>query len=264
MLLSIITINLDNSQGLRKTLDSVLLQNRSLYELIVIDGGSTDGSRELIEQNAGNIDYWVSEPDNGIYHAMNKGVSVARGEYLLFMNSGDCFADKAVVESFYNQHDGADFIVGRSIETGDERPTTEKEVSVSPENEVFFLCTGAYPHQATFIRREVFEKYGLYREDKRIASDWDLTIKALIKGKATVSHLPLLVSVCEKDGISSRLSRELYQERKELLRENPYFAVLFEFYSRNREIVTALKNNRFVFFLFRVYFYFYRKLKASV
>ena len=114
-----------------------------------------------------------------------------------------------------------------------------------------------------FIHRDIFDRYGLYREDKRIASDWYNTINALIKGTATVSYLPILVSICEKDGISSRLSREMYQERKDLIRENPYFAALFEFYSDNWEIVSALKSNRFIFFLFRIYFFFYRKLKVS-
>lgn len=134
---------------------------------------------------------------------------------------------------------------------------------MSLKEEVFFLCTGAYPHQATFIRRTVFEKTGLYREDKRIASDWYQTINALFMRNATVSHLPVLVAICEKDGISSRMSQELGRERRDLIHENPYFAVLFDFYASNLEIVTALKDNRFVFFLFRIYFFLYRKLKFS-
>ena len=261
MLLSIITINLNNAIGLKKTMESVLRQTYDKFEWIVIDGASTDGSRDLIEQHKDHIDYWVSEPDNGIYNAMNKGINVADGEYLLFMNSGDCFADKAVLEYFSTHNDGSELIVGRSALEGGEPPKDEEKKDYSIEDEVFFLCTGAYPHQATFIRRSLFDKYGLYREDKRIASDWYHTINAVIKGNARVSHIPILVSIREKDGISSRLSHIMNSERMELIKENPYFSVLFEFFSSNRELLTALKSNRLVFFLFRVYYFFFRKFK---
>ena len=87
--LSIITVNLNNCDGLQKTIDSVVGQTFTDYEWIVIDGGSMDGSRELIEQYADCLAYWCSEPDNGIYNAMNKGISRATGEWLLFLNSGD-------------------------------------------------------------------------------------------------------------------------------------------------------------------------------
>jgi glycosyltransferase involved in cell wall biosynthesis len=87
--LSIITVNLNNIGGLQKTFESVFNQLFSDYEYIVIDGGSTDGSVDIIAQNAIKISYWISERDNGIYHAMNKGIQVSKGEYILFLNSGD-------------------------------------------------------------------------------------------------------------------------------------------------------------------------------
>ena len=98
--LSIITVNLNNREGLRKTAESVVSQTYKDYEWIVIDGGSTDGSKELIEQYAEHISYWVSEPDKGIYNAMNKGIRQAHGEYFLFLNSGDSLCDDDIVESF--------------------------------------------------------------------------------------------------------------------------------------------------------------------
>lgn len=263
MLLSIITINLNNSYGLQRTINSFLTQTYQDFEWIVIDGGSTDGSKELLETYRKRITHLVSEPDSGIYEAMNKGIALAQGEYLLFMNSGDSFANHSVLEYFFTHHDHADFIVGCSIQEGKTPSSKALNRSMSLKEEVFFLCTGAYPHQATFIRRTVFEKTGLYREDKRIASDWYQTINALFMRNATVSHLPVLVAICEKDGISSRMSQELGRERWDLIHENPYFAVLFDFYASNLEIVTALKDNRFVFFLFRIYFFLYRKLKFS-
>ena len=263
MVLSIITINLNNVIGLRKTMDSLVGQTFCDYEWIVIDGDSSDGSKELLDTHQKQITRFVSEPDSGIYGAMNKGAALAKGEYLLFLNSGDCLANNTVLEYFCTHHDNADYIVGYSIQEGNALSTKALNRSFSLKEEVYFLCTGAYPHQATFIRRTVFERVGLYREDKRIASDWYQTINALFMRNATVSHLPVLVAICEKDGISSRMSQELGRERWDLIHENPYFAVLFDFYASNLEIVTALKGNRFVFFLFRAYFFFYRKLKPS-
>ena len=91
MRFSVITINYNNREGLNKTIKSVLCQSINDYEYIIIDGGSTDGSVDIINNNANFITYWVSEKDNGIYHAMNKGVAHAHGEYCIFMNSGDIF-----------------------------------------------------------------------------------------------------------------------------------------------------------------------------
>ena len=261
MLLSIITINLNNSIGLQRTIDSILTQTFQDFEWIVIDGGSTDGSVSLLENCRNRICYFVSEPDHGIYHAMNKGIRQASGTYLLFMNSGDSFADNSVLEYFCAHHDESDFIVGKTARYGDILPTGTEAHKPSPEEEVSTLCFSAYPHQATFIRREAFWKYGLYREDYSIASDWYFSVNALMKGTASVSHIPILVAVLEKDGISTRRYDVLSVERKRLIHENPHFAVLFDFYTNHLEIVTALKGNRFVFFLFRVYFFLYRKLK---
>ena len=87
---SVITISYNNAEGLRRTIESVVAQNYSDYEYIIIDGGSTDNSRQIIESYADHISYWVSEPDKGVYNAMNKGIAQATGEYLHFLNSGDC------------------------------------------------------------------------------------------------------------------------------------------------------------------------------
>ena len=101
MKLSIITVNYNNKAGLQKTIDSVVCQTWRDFEWIVIDGGSTDGSKELIEQYQQHFAYWCSEPDKGVYNAMNKGISKAKGEYLNFMNSGDCFYNEYSLSYFH-------------------------------------------------------------------------------------------------------------------------------------------------------------------
>ena len=113
MLVSVITINYNNCRGLHQTILSVVHQEYQNFEFIVIDGGSTDGSLDVIKDYSENITFWVSEKDRGIYHAMNKGVAQAHGDYCLFMNSGDCFYDKDVLGRVVNSSAIEDIIVGK-------------------------------------------------------------------------------------------------------------------------------------------------------
>ena len=110
--LSIITVNLNNLEGLKKTYESVVCQTFTDYEWLVIDGGSTDGSREFIEQHQNKFAYWCSEPDKGIYNAMNKGIVRAKGEYLNFMNSGDCFVKKETLAGVFGEERKVDILYG--------------------------------------------------------------------------------------------------------------------------------------------------------
>ena len=127
--ITIITINFNNQNGLQKTMDSVFRQTNKDFQYIVIDGGSSDGSKELIERNQSKINHWVSEPDNGIYHAMNKGIEKATGEYLLFLNSGDELINELVVEKVTPLLHTEDIISGNLIVDEDSedvlRPTKE-------------------------------------------------------------------------------------------------------------------------------------------
>ena len=106
MTLSIITINYNNRDGLQKTIDSVISQSFNDYEWIVIDGDSNDGSREIIEQYCDRFAYWCSEPDSGIYNAINKGLSHATGEYVQFLNSGDWLYSDNILEKAFSIIDG--------------------------------------------------------------------------------------------------------------------------------------------------------------
>ena len=127
---SIITINYNNKDGLEKTILSVINQTCQDFEYIIIDGGSTDGSVDVIKKYADRIDYWVSEPDKGIYNAMNKGIIKAKGEYLNFMNSGDCFYDNEVLSNVYQNGMCSEMIVGKDYHF-DEK--TEKDFSSIPQ-----------------------------------------------------------------------------------------------------------------------------------
>ena len=169
---SIITINYNNIEGFRKTIESVVSQTMCNFEWIIIDGGSTDGSRELIENNSEYISYYVSEPDKGIYNAMNKGIMASHGDYLLFLNSGDYLYDENVIKQVIPLLKDRDIYVGRINSLGKDNASEEEQADFSPEGILRKLTFTWIPHQASFFKRTLFDTYGMYREDQRIVSDW--------------------------------------------------------------------------------------------
>lgn len=171
MKLSVITINYNNCEGLRKTIESVVNQKWHDFEYIVIDGGSTDGSVEVIKEFASYIDYWVSEPDKGIYNALNKGVSVAKGEYCNFMNSGDCFYSHDTLEQVFTKETIADIVCGNTHSDNIKTPPVEITFD--------FLFDGSICHQCAFIRTSLMKKYG-YDEKYKIVADRKFFVQALI------------------------------------------------------------------------------------
>lgn len=213
MKLSIITVNLNNKDGLQKTIDSVISQTFKDYEWIVIDGGSTDGSKELIEKYSDYITYWVSEPDKGIYNAMNKGIRVAKGEYLLFLNSGDYLYEDLTLDNVFKCNNGADIITGLVL-----RDNKSELLRHNQSNIIKQLITDTLSHQGTLIKRNLFEKYE-YREDFSIVSDWIAWMKWLLKEDCSFQQIDVLVSVQQMAGISSKQKSVLREERKEAMTE---------------------------------------------
>lgn len=201
LLISIITINYNNQKGLEKTIQSVVSQTYKKIQYIVIDGGSSDGSEEIIKKYSDNISYWVSEPDNGIYHAMNKGVDKAIGDYLLFLNSGDCLHDEVSIEEclkFFSS--GEDLIIGQVYIT----PSGIigwKDLK-APITMYDFYEWGPVPHQACFIKRVLFENMR-YDESLKIVSDWKFFMQAIVFKECSYKIIKYIVSDFEEGGISS-------------------------------------------------------------
>ncbi len=200
--ISIITINYNNLEGLRKTMQSVVQQTNKFFEYIVIDGGSTDGSADYIAENAKNIDYLISEKDTGIYNAMNKGIKKATGEYLLFLNSGDCFADNNVLEHtlpyLTTQHS---FVYGNMF-------LSKNDVRISKlitptKLDFSYFVTNSLPHPATFIKRQLFYTYFLYNEALKIVADWEFFIYCICKQNESYQHINITISDFDNNGLSS-------------------------------------------------------------
>lgn len=201
---SIITVNYNNKEGLRKTIESVVAQTFHDYEFIVIDGGSTDGSAEVLKQFDSAIDYWVSEKDSGIYNAMNKGIAKAKGEYLNFMNSGDCFYDNDVLEKVSHYQSHADFIVGKDYHYKPE--TQQGHASIQPSRTSmihFFVST--LDHQSTFIKRELFVN-SPYDENHRLVSDWIFFTEKIVRDGKEVQFIPDIICQREEGGLSQQQS----------------------------------------------------------
>ena len=216
MRLSIITINRNNAKGLRMTMDSVFKQTYCDFEYIVIDGASTDGSVDVIREmsapfNEGmNCDkslnnalsfYWTSEPDSGIYEAMNKGIKKAKGEYCLFLNSGDFLITPNVLERVFAQNPDADIINARcNVSDNGKVVWTSPYLPKVTLKDLYFM---GLPHQSTFICRSLFEKYGMYREDFRYNSDIDFWYKAIVLGDATTQGVDVITTDYNLDGVSA-------------------------------------------------------------
>ena len=261
MKLSIITINYNNFEGLHITLDSVVAQTSKDFEWIVIDGGSTDGSRELIEQYQHNMSYWCSEPDKGIYHAMNKGIAKANGEYLQFLNSGDFLESETVVESIIPYLQDSDIYLANMYHSSRLGTPSVSPDSLLTQNILHTLVFKGIMHPASYIRKDCFERYGAYREDFKIISDWWFFLQSIVLNSATVKYIHVVSVVFDESGISSTQPELSLKEKSELFRKYVPIGQLYTFYQDNYDIIETLKSNKFVFLLFRVYFFLHRKFK---
>nr|WP_315182247.1 glycosyltransferase family 2 protein [uncultured Flavobacterium sp.] len=270
--LSIITINYNNLEGLKKTIESVSSQTCKEFEYLIIDGGSTDGSVAYIESKSDAIDYWISEPDKGIYNAMNKGIELATGEYILFINSGDhLFSDKAVksAEKYLQSYDVIYFNL--QIISEDNR---FKIHSLPDKLKFSDFFIDSWPHPSTFTKRELFDKVGLYDENLKIFSDWKFMILALFKYQCSYLKVDEILSTFYLGGISSQT--DLFGERNQVLKEffNGYVLDYEELYF-NRKIVSANRfkmlqeiertvvGKKLISLLFRVYIVLFSKRKLK-
>ena len=202
MKLSIITINYNNCSGLQRTIESVISQTWKDFEWIVVDGGSTDGSLEIIKRYASYFSWWCSEPDKGIYNAMNKGISHAKGEYINFLNSGDCYYNTEALSKLFNKTFREDIIICDALIMYDCHEVLFCNASSCNYDYEFFM-SGSLPHQASFFKCSVFDRFGLYDESLKIVADWKYFIEAIYFGSATTKYIPVKICLYEGNGIST-------------------------------------------------------------
>ena len=224
--LSIISVNLNNGEGLQKTIESIVSQTFTNYEYIIIDGGSTDGSKEIIKKYVNKITYWVSELDKGIYDAQNKGILEAKGEYIIFMNSGDYFFNREVVLNVFKNKPSEDVLYGDIIRVS----TNKKETVKFPKimSFTFFNKVGLCP-QSVFVKTHYHKKY-MFDLSYKIFADRKFYMTLLFSMKK-FKQLNQIICYYDANGFSnSPKNRKLAIEEKERL---------------NREFIPQIINNDF-------------------
>jgi len=281
MKLSIITINRNNAEGLRKTMQSIVSQNFTDFEYIIIDGGSTDGSiaplslpegGKLCEvlriDNGYHYCNWVtpfgivsggfiSEPDSGIYNAMNKGILRAKGEYCLFINSGDYLYNNEVLKNAFAFDFHEDIVYGSVVNINAEGVTDE--IEFPPEQYIDFdwFIHSTIPHGSSFIKRKLFDIVTFYSENYKIVSDWEFFLVSICKHNCTLKRIQLPIYYYDTTGISSN------GDYKDLI-ENERNTVLNNHFSKIINPYNALLKQKKDFEVFRkTYIYkIYKRIKA--
>lgn len=183
------------------TVQSVIDQTFGAFEFIVVDGGSSDNSVDIINRHKNKISKWISEKDEGIYQAMNKGIRLASGEYCLFLNSGDRLYDNNILEKIFATNPAEDILYGDLLF---EYASGKEEIQSRPDNLTLnHLFHDNIWHPATFIKKNLFYENGFYDEHFRIAGDYDFFFRNTIVHKASARHLNFTVSRYDTSGISS-------------------------------------------------------------
>jgi len=201
MLFSIITVNLNNLAGLKETISSILAQSFLDYEIIVVDGGSTDGSKEYIESIKNNKISFLYGPDNGIYDAMNKGIKYAKGEYYLFINSGDCLAGHDTLEKIASSINGADMLYGDTIIVSEDGKKEFYKRAREFKWKIYLLFTH---HQSIAYKSEVIKNKSIqYDQNYKVASDYAFTLK-FVEQARNIKRVSFPISKFRLGGISSK------------------------------------------------------------
>jgi glycosyltransferase involved in cell wall biosynthesis len=235
MKLSIITINYNNREGLSRTIDSIIRQTCKEFEWIIIDGDSTDGSRELIRQNEQHISYWISEPDKGIYNAMNKGLQQAHGEYCLFLNSGDWLAKNNSLDEVLPLLSGDIFIArslyynGRKV-NGKSRQLSQNTFSAST------IARESLPHQSTFIKTSLLRNAGGYDETYRLLADWAFFLQSALSGTTEFVFTDICTTIYDTRGLSAT-NKTLFEEEKKRI-----MAIIPAIYRKDIPLALSLQD----------------------
>ncbi len=234
MRLSIITINLNNAVGLKKTIESILSQTYRNIEYIIIDGVSNDGSVEIIKEFEANIITlgerssniklrWLSEPDTGIYNAMNKGIQLATGDYLQFINSGDLLVQSDVIERMISWLNAQDFLpeilYGNMLKQFSTGKILRDKNAQGKELTFLNFFTGTINHSSAFIKKKLFDTYGLYDESLKIVSDWKFYLQVIAIGDEPVAYTDVDVTVFDMGGVSNINQTLEREERQKVLKE---------------------------------------------
>lgn len=224
-LITVITISFNAIRTIENTILSVINQTYPNIEYLIIDGGSTDGTIDIIKKYADNISYWISEPDKGIYDAMNKGIDVATGKYINFMNCGDRFYSNTTIQDIINiANPNSDIIYGNTCRTFDIGEFIKKGQIATPKNYMPF------GHQASFTKTSLMLEYH-FDTYYKICADRDFFYKAY-KHNKKFEYIDITVCYYEaENGFSATNIKKLLYEKGEIEGKNHTLRWKFKYYS---------------------------------
>lgn len=246
MRLSIITINYNNAEGLHETLASVAAQTYRNIEHIIVDGKSTDSSVDMIKDYFHRFEIgdlrlanviWSSEKDNGVYHAMNKGIRKATGDYIQILNSGDILASPDVTGRMMmdlGKNDYPTILYGNMLKSYDGKTIINRDTcgGAGATESFLYFYKGTLNHDCAYIRRDLFEKYGLYNENMKICSDWEWYVKAIALGGEKPVYTNIDVTIFDMNGVSESHGKNaelIKRERREYLEKILPASVLHDY-----------------------------------
>jgi len=236
--ISIITPSFNHGISLERTILSVINQNYNNYEYIIIDGGSTDRSKGIIEKHKDKITYWVTEPDNGVYDAMNKGIRHAKGEYIYFLGADDILLEGVLEKLFSNNTENLDMIYG--------------SVNLTPSNKIYDnkfdikkLFKKNICHQAIFYKKELFDEIGLFNIKYKSRADYAFNIQVFSRGYK-IKYIPVIIANFNETGLSSNYFDIDFWEDYKLNYIKPFKSFVFkkEIYNKLKRLFFYYANNR--------------------
>jgi glycosyltransferase involved in cell wall biosynthesis len=235
---SVITVCRNEALNIRATCESIVSQVFRDFEWIVVDGASTDGTLDILREYAGTIDVLISEPDSGIYDAMNRGAARATGEYLIFMNGGDCFASTAALQ-WASEAPRVQLIYGDVYLGNADGPLETYPDVVDPG----YMLRKMIPHQATFYERTLFEALGGYDESFKIAADYDLYARLFEVERISHYHIPYPLAVFDGEGISNNKQfRALRKQENHRIRKKYFKNYRYSLKCLRQEIREAVNS----------------------
>lgn len=217
MKVSIITVCYNSAQTIQKTFDSIKNQNYSNIEYIVVDGKSKDDTLKIIEENQDIISKWVSEPDEGLYDAMNKGITMATGDIIGILNSDDTFLDENIISSIVKFHESNNInaSIGNIIQH-DIQGKTKRVYSSKNWNPKKLKIGFMPPHPSIFIKKTIYEKYGVFKTDYQIGADYEIITRFFLKNNISWKYSGITTTAMLIGGVSSSGIKSYIQVTKDI------------------------------------------------
>lgn len=221
MKISIITVVYNNEHTIENAITSVLFQTYEDIEYIIIDGGSTDNTVEIIRSYESKIDVFVSEKDNGLYHAMNKGISIASGDVIGILNSDDFYNDCNVLSDVmqnFNNNNKLDFLYGNLVYVKqDDKSRIIRRWNSKNYYDKFFEHANVPPHPSLFMKKSIYDEVGLFNLNYKIAADYELMIRFMKRNKFNFKYIDRLVVNMRLGGESNKSLKNIYLANKEVV-----------------------------------------------